>query len=280
MTELLYDVPTGLIAAVLMLSMLMATEFGYRVGLKRRVVIGEAAKEHINGIQSSILGILALLLGFTFSLALQRFDSRSEAVVDEANAIGTAWLRTQLLPTTLRAEAQATLRAYTDLRVQASQLAEVDRAPRQALAAQATAAQNLLWAQARRGIEFDTNAYTPVLFVESVNALIDSYGKRDAALNRHVPELVLLLMHSTFLVAGGIVGFASGTGGHRPSLVSYLMIGLIVVLVFIVLDLDRPRRGLIEVSQKSLLDLQASMRAGAGPLAAVATPQRAASAAR
>jgi uncharacterized membrane protein (Fun14 family) len=76
-----------------------------------------------------------------------------------------------------------------------------------------------------------------------------------------VPELVLLLLYATFLMAGAIVGYASGVAGHRPSFASYIMVALIVVLVFMILDLDRPRRGLIQVSQKSLVDLQASIRA-------------------
>lgn len=265
MRELLYDIDSALIAALLFASMAVAIEIGLRVGRRRRMPANEAAKEHINGIQSAILGILALLLGFTFSLSLQRFDSRSEAVVDEANAIGTAWLRTQLLPATVRDEAQALLREYTGVRVQASTLTLADHAQLAALMARAAQQQTALWAQARRALELelDPNSYTPILFIESVNQLIDSFGKRDAALQRHVPEFVLMLLYATFLMAGAIVGYACGVGGHRPSMASYIMVALIVVLVFIILDLDRPRRGLIQVSQKSLVDLQAGMRSDA-----------------
>lgn len=263
MNELLYDTNSALIAAVLFVSMALAIEIGLRVGRPGSVPANEAAKEHINGIQAAMLGILALLLGFTFSLALQRYDSRSEAVVDEANAIGTAWLRTQLLPAALRGEAQALLRDYTGARVQASTLTLADHAQLGALMARATQQQTALWALARRALELDPNSYTPVLFIESVNTLIDSFGKRDAALQRHVPEFVLMLLYATFLMAGAIVGYACGVGGHRPSMASYIMVVLIVVLVFIILDLDRPRRGLIQVSQKSLVDLHAGMRADA-----------------
>ncbi len=263
MKELLYDTDSALIAALLFASMAVAIEIGLRIGCRHRMPANEAAKEHINGIQSAILGILALLLGFTFSLSLQRFDSRSEAVVDEANAIGTAWLRTQLLPATVRDEAQALLREYTGVRVQASTLTLADHAQLAALMARAAQQQTALWAQARRALELDPNSYTPILFIESVNQLIDSFGKRDAALQRHVPEFVLMLLYATFLMAGAIVGYACGVGGHRPSMASYIMVALIVVLVFIILDLDRPRRGLIQVSQKSLVDLQAGMRSDA-----------------
>ncbi len=264
MNELLYDVNSGLIAGVLLLSMALAIELGHRLGLRSKGSANEATRDHISGIQSSILGILALLLGFTFSLSLQRFDSRSEAVVEEANAIGTAYLRVQLLPAAMRAEVRALLRDYLDLRVQASVLTAVDRTERQDLLAKAGHAQNALWGYAVQALEVDPNAYTPTLFAESVNQLIDNFGKRDAALSRHVPEVVLLLLYGTFLMTGAIVGFGTGIAGHRPSMVSYVLVVLIVVLVFIILDLDRPRRGLIEVSQKSLLDLQSSIAADAG----------------
>ncbi len=97
-------------------------------------------------------------------------------------------------------------------------------------------------------------------FVESVQGVCESYRRRLAGLERHVPEVVLLLLYGTFLVAGGIVGYAAGVSGHRPSIVSYLMVGLVVVLVFIILDLDRPRRGLIEVDQSGLEEARAVMR--------------------
>lgn len=160
MKELLYDTDSALIAAVLFVSMAVAIEIGLRVGRLRSVPTHDAAKEHINGIQSAILGILALLLGFTFSLSLQRYDSRSEAVVDEANAIGTAWLRTQLLPAALRGEAQALLREYTGTRVQASTLTLADHAQLDALMARAAQQQTALWSLARRALELDPNSYT------------------------------------------------------------------------------------------------------------------------
>jgi hypothetical protein len=106
MNEFLYDINSSLIACVLFISMVLAVELGYRVGLRKSHATNDAAEEHVNGIQASILGIPALLLGFTFSLSLQRFDTRSDAVVNERNAIGTAYLRAQLLPAPLNVDAQ------------------------------------------------------------------------------------------------------------------------------------------------------------------------------
>jgi uncharacterized membrane protein YoaK (UPF0700 family) len=264
MNEYLYGINSVVIALVLLVSMVVATELGYRHGHRRQALLGEAAKEHVNGVQASILGIVALLLGFTFSLSLQRFDSRSAAVVGEANAIGTAFLRVDLLPAPMRAEVRALMRDYVDQRVQAGQLTLLDREAFQALSSKATATQAALWQQARKAIEVDASAYPPTMFAEAINQMSDSFSNRNAALDRHVPEVVLLLLHATFLMAAAIAGYSSGVSGHRPLAVHYVMMLLMVVLVFIILDLDRPQRGLVLVSERSMLDLQRSVQAVAG----------------
>ena len=239
--------------------MVAAIEIGYRIGLKKKEIANEASKAHLNSIQASVIGILALLLGFTFSLSLQRYDSRSEAVVDEANAIGTAYLRAQLLPTSLRANVQDVLRQYVDLRAQESKVSLSDSQVREVLLVKTTTTQSALWDYAKQAAEIDPNPVKTGLFIQALNEVIDSFGKRNAGINRHVPELILLLVYGTFLLAGVILGFTSGVAGHRPSMASYFMVILIVILVYIILDLDRPRRGLIEVSQAPLLELQSSL---------------------
>ena len=262
----MYDINSGAIAGVLFGSMLLTIEIGLRVGFSAKNSATEASRSHVSAIQSSILGILALLLAFTFSLSLQRFDSRSEAVVNEANAIGTAYLRAQLLPASLRDDAQVALREYLELRVQASAVSGIERAEREELLTKTARSQTTLWGFARRAAEANPNPVTSGLFIQSLNEVFDAFGRRVAALDRHVPEMVLLLLYGTFVMAGAIVGFASGAGGHRPSMASYIMIVLMVVLVFIILDLDRPRRGVIEVSQESLYDLQAAIKGEAKAL--------------
>ena len=261
MREFMYDLNSVWIAGILFVSMVVAVEAGYRIGLRTRAAASDSSKAHISAVQASLLGILALLLGFTFSLSLQRFNSRSEAVVDEANAIGTAYLRAQLLPAPLRDDLQKALRDYLDLRVEAGSFSLADHAGREALLAKTGRSQRALWAYARRAAEEDPRPVTTGLFIQSLNELIDSFGRRDAALNRHVPEMVLLLLYGTFLMAAIILGYASGVAGHRVSFVTYILVALIVLLVFIIIDLDRPRRGLIQVSHRSLTDLQAALRA-------------------
>jgi hypothetical protein len=270
----MYDIPAGVIAVIVLVVALVAMELAYLWGRRFGGSASDDTKGHISTIQTSTLGILALLLAFTFSLSLQRFETRSDAVVDEANAIGTAYLRAQLLPVARRDEVRRLLRAYVDLRVRAGAVATNEEERLGELVGQATRVQGALWEHARRAAESDPNWVTSGLFIQALNDMIDSLGRRDAAINRHVPEAVLFLLLGTFVMTVAIVGFATGAVGQRPSLVSVAMVVLIVGLMLVILDLDRPRRGLIEVSEKNLLDLQGSMR---DEVAAAAPPSASAS---
>ena len=261
MGEIIYGLNSLFIAGVLFISMSIAIEVGYRIGRVKQASADEAIKAHINAIQASLLGVLALMLGFTFSLALQRFDSRSQAVVDEANAIGTTYLRAQLLPVSVREETQKLLQNYADLRVKVSGLSLDNETEREAFLFKANNVLDALWGCARKAAEEDNSPVTSGLFIQSLNETIDSYGRREAALNRHVPEIILFLLYGTFLMTGGIIGYSAGIAGHRPAMISYILVALIVVLAFIIADLDRPRRGLIKVDQASLIQLKAAIDA-------------------
>jgi len=260
----MYDQSSLLIAALLLVSMLLAIEAGYRIGRRPRQ-LRESVQSHINAMQASLLGLLALLIGFTFSLSLQRFDNRSAAVVDEANAIGTVYLRAQLLPTSMRAESLELVRKYLDQRIQAGTITSVNEAERNPLLAESTRTLDQLWGLALQAAEQDGRPVTSGLFIQALNNLFDSYTTRIAALDRHVPELVLFLLYGTFLLTGGVIGYATGTSGHRAPFATYILVALMVVVVFVIIDLDRPRRGLIQVSQQSLIELQATIRAAQDP---------------
>jgi len=274
----MYSIDVGWIAVALLVSMFFAVEAGFRLGRANKNAATEASKTHVNATQASTLGILALLLAFTLSMSLQRFEARSDAVVNEANAIGTAYLRADLLPVSVREDVRHLLRDYVDLRVSGSALSIVRDEERGALLARATHVQGRLWDLARKAAGMEPNPVTTGLFIQALNEMIDSYGRLNAAVSRQVPESVVWLLYGTFLITGAIVGFSYGVTRQRPSLPSVAMVALIVALIFVILDLDRPRRGLILVSHETLLELQASVHAGAagaaiGPTGAPSKPQ-------
>jgi hypothetical protein len=261
MKEIMYDLSSWRIVATLFVTMALAIELGHRIGRRAQPNASDATKAHINAIQASLLGVLALLLGFTFSLSLQRYDTRSSAVVVEANAIGTTYLRAQLLVPEIRVDVLPLLRDYLDVRIRASAVSVIREEDRKELLTEAKRIQSELWTLAREATNVDDRPVTTGLFIQSLNDLIDALEIRDAAVNRHVPEVVLFLLYGTFVMTGCIVGYASGVACHRASFVTYVMVGLIALLVFVIIDLDRPRRGLIEVRQTSLTELREAFAA-------------------
>ena len=252
MGSFLYDFSTTVIVVVLFLFIVLGMEFGYRVGRMTQKRLVELKKSQINAIQASMLALLALVLGFTFSLSLQRYDDRARAVVDEANAIGTTYLRTYLLPESVRAEAQKLTGEYIDYRLQAGSVSLNQLEERTSVVVESDTKLEELWRLTSRAAREDGGPVTSGMFLTSLNETIDAFGSRDATIKRHVPELVLLLLFATFILTGTVIGYANGAEDHRPSIAAYILAFLIAMLVFIIIDLDRPRRGFIEVSQESM----------------------------
>ena len=263
MTEIMYDKSSVLIAVVLFVTMAVAIEIGNRIGRHLHRVADDGIKTQVNALQGSLLGILALLLGFTFAQSLQRYDVRSAAVVDEVNAIGTTYLRSDILAPEIAVPSQALLRDYIKTRINAASVSLDRYEDRRELQTIAYGLQEQLWKLAVQASSTTDTPATVNLYLQSLNEMIDSNAKRDAALDRHVPELVLFLLYGTFILTGGLLGYAAGVGGSHVSKGSYILVSLIVVLVFIIIDLDRPRRGLIEVDQSSLVQLDAAVQAQA-----------------
>lgn len=261
MTEIMYDKNSVLIAVILFVAMSVTIEIGNRIGRYLHDGSNESIRSQVNALQGSLLGILALLLGFTFSQSLQRYDVRSAAVVDEVNAIGTTYLRTDVLPGEIAVQSKKLLREYINTRIDAASVSLDRYEDRQELQAVARRLQDQLWKLAVQASGTTDSPATVNLYLQSLNELIDSNAKRDAALDRHVPELVLFLLFGTFILTGSLLGYAAGVSGTRVSKGSYILVSLIVVLVFIIIDLDRPRRGLIEVDQSSLVQLGAMLNA-------------------
>lgn len=258
---MMYRLNSVVIAMVLLVTVALVLEVGYRAGRRKQPSSTESTKTHVNAIQASLLGVLALLFGFTFSLALQRFDSRSEALVGEANAIGTAYLRAQLLRASTREATMDLWQKYVDLRVAEAAVNLARESDRRKIETETDRILDSLWSAAKQTVQEDDSVVTTGLYVQALNEAIDAYGRNDAELSRHVPEVILLLLYATFLMTAGVVGYAAGIGSHRPLIVTYVLVALLVTLAFIIVDLDRPRRGLIEVDRSSLIALKDSIDA-------------------
>lgn len=256
--ELLYGYSSIAIAVTLFIAIVLFNEFGFRAGRFVQARTDNEVKALTGSIQASILGLLALLLGFTFSMSMQRYDNRSMALIDEANAIGTAVLRIQLLPAEQQKQANNLFKEYIDLRVSIGKLDLTMQDKRDAYNNKITTLQSELWALAIAATNIDPRPVTTGAFVKSLNDVIDAQGKRNALLQMHVPEVVLILLFIVFISSGGIMGYSAGLSGKRVVAPIILVSLLITLIVFIIIDLDRPKRGLIQVNQGVMTELQTS----------------------
>lgn len=254
--ELLYGYSSIAIAVALFIVIIAFNELGYRVGRFVQSKTDDEVKTLTGSIQASILGLLALLLSFTFSMSMQRFDNRSLALIDEANAIGTALLRVQLLPGQYQDDVNESFREYIDTRVAIGQIDLTKREERTRYNNQISELQNQLWSLAIAATNEDPRPVTTGAFVNSLNNVIDSQGRRNALLQMHVPEVVLILLFIVFIASGGILGYSAGLSGKRIIAPIVLVSLLITLIVFIIIDLDRPKRGLIQVNQSAMIELQ------------------------
>ncbi len=252
----MYSINSVVIAVGLFLLILLANELAYRFGRREAASANDGLTTQTNAIQAGILGLLALLLGFSFNMALQRFDARSAAVIEEANAIGTAWLRTALLPEADSRAVGLLLSEYVDLRLEASRVDMASQEERGRIAKETQQLQSRLWQVVTDGATAELSPAKASLVIQSLNQVFDAYGSRQAQLDKHVPEVVLLLLFVIFIISGGILGLAAGLGRGRPLTATMSLAALIVLVIFIVIDLDRPRRGLIQVDQGSIVALR------------------------
>jgi hypothetical protein len=246
------------VLVVAALACLAAAEVGFRVGL--RCTHDEARKAQVSGIQGAILGLLALLLGFTFAMAAGRYDDRRSLVLHEANAIGTTYLRASLLGDDQQGEVERLLRDYVAARLDFYN-AGADQG-KQAAAEDTTAKiQRELWSHA---VAAATEAPTPVTatFITSLNETIDLDASRLFALRTHVPSAVWLLLFIVAAFGCYTCGYAAGASGARSQFPSLVVPLLIAVVIALIADLDRPRGGLIGISQQPLVNLQETLTPG------------------
>ena len=190
----MYNVNSLIVVSVLLVTILITYEICYRIGVYYQRKTDLEIKSQTSSIQAGILGLLALLLGFTFNMALQRFDNRSHAVITEANAIGTAILRTQLLPDPYDSLTYALLQDYVDLRIKISTVDLTRIEERKSINEETDKLQNKIWEISVKAAEIDPRPVTTGYFITSLNDAIDSRGERNAILQRHVPEIILFLL--------------------------------------------------------------------------------------
>lgn len=253
-----------LLALGLFLAMLLFLELGRQTGLHRLRQDPDGLASGTGTAEGSVFGLLGLLIAFTFSGAAERFEQRRHLITQEANAIGTAYLRLDLLGETDRVALQKQFSDYTLLRARAFRdvddmpltLQRLDETNRQ---------QQLIWQQALQATQGSTAApQAAMLLLPALNEMIDITTTRFVATQNHPPIAIFLLLTGLSLIGALLVGYEMAAN-HRRSWLHHLAFAAILSLsVYIIIDMEFPRFGMIRIhsADQVLLDLQQQMVAG------------------
>ena len=244
------------LALVILAVITLATLAGYLSGRYLRKH-QETLREPFGVLQAALLGLVGLILAFGLSLALGRYEDRRAASVDEANTIGTTYLRAQLIPEPARSRSLVLLRRYTDLALRVSHEVPGSSGMRRTTAAE-DLVQRRLWREAGQAMSAAPVASAPRLYVDSLNSTIDAQSTRLSSLNNRVPGAVLGVEVLGAAVALGLLALHISLLG-RGIVAMLAAAAMVTLLLLVTFDLDRPTRGLIKIPATPLVDVRASM---------------------
>jgi hypothetical protein len=254
--ELLDNLPLWSLFPLTVAAVLLAVEGGHRLGAYRHRRSEQEKESPVGAMVAATLGLLAFMLAFTFGLAATRYDTRRELLLDEANAIGTAYLRAELLVEPERTRTRKLLRQYVDARLEAAQDQSEEHAMRKS-----EELHGLLWAQAVAATDKDQRPVITALYIKSLNEVIDLHSKRVmAGFRSRIPTIIWLALYGVALLGMGATGYQAGLSGTSRSLAALALVLAFSGVMYLIADLDRPREGLLTVNQQAMVDLQKSMR--------------------
>lgn len=247
--------PLWALFIVILLVVLLSVECGYRLGKYRRGRQEQEKEAPVGTMVGATLGLLAFILAFTFGLAAARFDTRRQVLLDEANAIGTTYLRAGMLPE--RGEQiRALLRDYVSTRLDAVRSGKVTEG-----ILQSENIQQHVWTEAEAVAEKNPNSIVIGLFVQSLNEMIDLHAKRvQAGVRSRIPGAIWLSLFAVAALSLATMGYHAGLSGTRRSLAIIAVAVTFSVVIELIADLDRPQEGVVNISQQALLDVQRSMK--------------------
>jgi hypothetical protein len=250
--QVLDPLPTLAIVALFAVLALAAYEVGFRIGRWWQERTPDEKEGPTSMLVGSLLALMAFMLAVTMGMASDRFDARRALVLEEANSIGTTYLRAGYLPEPYRTDIRELLREYTPLRVNTA-----DRRQLQANFERSSAIHGELWAEAEELARNQGGSEVVALFIESLNETIDLHEERVTAIvYARVPETVILFLLIGSALALGMVGFSAGLHRQRSIVSAVALVVFLGATITLVVDLDRPREGFLQVSQQPLIDLQ------------------------
>lgn len=234
---------------------LFVDECGFRVGRLRARHSQTESDAIVGAIVAAELGLLAFLLAFSFGIVASRFDLRRNVLLNEANAIGTAFLRAGMLPDAEEASVRHLLREYANVRLEAMRGAPIEGVLRRS-----EKIHQQLWKEAVVAADHDPRSVPTGLFIQSLNEVIDLHAARVmASLRNRMPLPVWIVLFSVGLLSFFTMGYQAGLTKASRSPATFLLVLTFVSVIWLVADLDRPGEGFLRVNQQPMIDVQKMM---------------------
>ena len=258
-----YQIDHWLIILGMAAMLAVVCELGFRVGSRKRDA-PDAFRSLMSGIGVAMFGLLGLLLGFTLSMAIGRYDARYDILVDESNAIGTLSLRAGLFEQPVRDELRVLLRDYTDTRIALAALWDDHDAGRGARM-KSEALHAKIWSVVERAGTPKTSPAKVSALITAANDLIDIHELRLTAIENYLPATLMLLLFGVASAAIFFLAWSFGATGYGGRVAIQLLGLLIVVVLFLIMDINRPQRGTFQIGVVTLERVQESVSESATP---------------
>jgi len=251
-----------IVFVALVILLVALSELAWRKGLAQSRKKSEADKDS-GTVRSAVLALLGLLLGFSFAIASARNEARRELLVEEANSIATTARRAELLPQPHDSNVVQLLREYVPLRIETHREAQFSERFA-TLRKRAAELHDRLWAEAVAAAAERPSPIT-ASFISSLNETIDLEGKRIAAKRNHVPGAVWLLLLCVTGCGLWLISYQAGTSGRHSILERFVFPVLVAIVIALITDIDTPRRGLISIDERPLLELNETLSRSSTP---------------
>jgi hypothetical protein len=252
----------GVVALVIFLGVVACLMLGRRIGRRAISRYGVAGLPNIGSLEAAVFGLLGLLIAFTFSGALQRFDVRRAQAVDEANAIGTAYLRIDLLPASAQPALRENFRNYVDARIATYRsVPDIEAAKRELARSQQL--QSEIWAQAVAAVRApESRPETELLLMPALNQMFDLATVRVTATQIHPPLIIYVMLIGLALAAALLAGYQTAGEKGYDWIHKIGFAAIVASTVYVILDIEYPRLGFVRLDaiDQVLVNVRAGMK--------------------
>ncbi len=235
---------------------LVAAEIGFRIGMWLQRRDPDSKGSPVTGtVVGGLLGLMAFLLAFSIGIVINQHNGRKTMVVTEANAVGTAYLRADFLGEPDGTTSRNLLQEYVQVRLAAA----ADEAQLESGLIRSEEIHGQLWSIVEEHVSQGQDSAIMALYADSINEVIDVHSERLFAANLRLPRLLGMVLYAATVLSFLLVGISNSGDGKRD-FIAILLFGLaLVAVLMIIVDLDRPQKGILTVSQAAMEDLLRSM---------------------